>query len=112
MTTERRPCALWVVALSFLAASCGATQHVDGLDEARLPTEVRADYDLFADRCSRCHSLSRPLDSGITDMNHWRNYVTRMRRQPSSGISPADVEPILRFLEYYSTVLHGHAEGS
>jgi hypothetical protein len=32
----------------------------------------------------------------------WADYVDRMRRQPGSGISPADTRPILRFLHYYS----------
>jgi hypothetical protein len=29
-------------------------------------------------------------------------YVERMRRQPSSGIREEDMEPILRFLHWYS----------
>jgi hypothetical protein len=111
MTTERRCCAAIVVVCAWLASSCGAVQHVEGLDSARLPVAMRSDYEVFADRCSRCHSLSRPLDSGITDMDHWRNYVTRMRRQPSSGIAPDDVDPILRFLAYYSVTLRGRVEG-
>lgn len=68
---------------------------------ATFPPDVRASYDLFARRCSRCHALSRPLMAPITDPGHWARYVTRMRRQPSSGISPADAEVILVFLEYW-----------
>jgi len=68
-----------------------------------LPANVRADYRVFAQKCSKCHSLSRPLESGITSDVYWGEYVERMRRQPSSGISPADVVPILRFLHYYSS---------
>lgn len=68
-----------------------------------LPANVRADYRVFAQKCSKCHSLSRPLESGITNDDYWAEYVERMRRQPSSGISHADVVPILRFLHYYST---------
>lgn len=69
----------------------------------QMPVEVRADYALFAQRCSRCHSLARPLHSGITTDEYWAEYVERMRRQPGSGISIEDTVPILRFLHYYST---------
>ena len=74
----------------------------DGLDVATLPAGVRADYEIFAQRCSKCHALGRALDSGITDDVFWKEYVARMRRQTASGISPADEPPILRFLHYYS----------
>jgi len=42
------------------------------------------------------------LTSGIDDDVYWKRYVTRMRLQPSSGISEEDEVPILRFLHYYS----------
>ena len=92
-----------VAALALLATSCAASNgRSEGLDVATLPAEVRADYAVFARRCSKCHSLSRPLNSGITDDRDWAMYVTRMRRQPASGISENDVTVILRFLHYYS----------
>jgi hypothetical protein len=72
------------------------------IDPATLPQEVRADYEVFAQRCSKCHSLSRPLNSGIVDDDYWALYVARMRRQPASGISLEDSRVILRFLHYYS----------
>jgi hypothetical protein len=90
-------------------AAAGAAVHLacsagrsEGLDATSLPPDVRPDYELFAERCSKCHSLARPLESGITDDAFWKEYVERMRRQPGSGISPADEERILRFLHYYS----------
>jgi hypothetical protein len=67
-----------------------------------LPPELHADYLVFAQRCSKCHSLARPLNSGIDSDEYWKLYVERMRRQPASGISVADTVPILRFLHAYS----------
>ena len=61
-----------------------------------------ADYALFALRCSKCHSLARPLNSGIDRDDYWRLYVAKMRRQPGSGISVEDSVAILRFLHLYS----------
>ena len=94
--------ALWLPLLAAAIAACAAAGRSEGIDVASLPADVRPDYELFADRCSRCHSLARPLESGITDDVFWKKYVERMRRQPGSGISPADEIPILRFLHYYS----------
>lgn len=69
---------------------------------AQFPANVATAYDLFAVRCSRCHTLSRPLGAAIYDHAHWKNYVDRMRRHPGSGISPKDAETILVFLRYYA----------
>jgi hypothetical protein len=91
------------LAVSSLGAGGCATSQRDGLDVAQLPETVRPDYALFARRCSKCHSLARPLGSGITDDAVWIAYVDKMRRQPGSGISPQDAAPILRFLHYYSS---------
>lgn len=87
-----------------LLAACSEpiARRGDGLDAERLPESVRADYAVFAQKCSKCHTLARPLNSGIEDNEHWDRYVARMRRQPSSGISEEDTRPILRFLYYYS----------
>jgi hypothetical protein len=74
----------------------------EAFDSATLPDDVRDDYALFAQRCSKCHSLARPLQSGISDEEYWHNYVERMRRQPGSGITPGEAPRILHFLRYYS----------
>jgi len=82
----------------------------EGLDPNTLPESQRADYAIFAQRCSKCHSLSRPLNAGITDDAYWAMYVARMRRQPSSGISESDEIAVLRFLHYYSSEQKSAAE--
>ena len=94
---------LCLAAVLSASAGCGSSAtHSEGLEPATLPAELRADYAVFAQRCSKCHSLARPLNSGISDENYWSLYVARMRRQPGSGISQEDAAPILRFLHYYS----------
>ena len=91
----------WATVL-LVALACGPTHGSDEVDTAKVPVALRDDYDLFAQRCSKCHSLARPLTSGIDDDEYWKRYVERMRRQPGSGISPEDEPGILRFLHYYS----------
>jgi hypothetical protein len=98
--------ALACTAVAALASSAtvlaGCRPSVEALDPTTLPENVRSDYHVFERRCSKCHSVARPLTSGITDQGQWESYVTRMRRQPASGITPEDQVVILRFLKYYS----------
>jgi hypothetical protein len=110
MTTELR-CALCGAALVCWALGCfGSTQarHGDRVDVSAFPPEIQSAYRLFALRCSRCHTLARPLNAHITEPQHWVRYVTRMRRTPGSGINAQDAQVILRFLIYY-TELEKHA---
>lgn len=89
--------------LAALLVACGS--RTEGLDRTKIPDDIKADYDLFARKCSKCHSLARPLQSGITDDEQWVMYVNRMRRQQGSGINYDDQEHILRFLRYYAAEL-------
>lgn len=91
-------------ALSFvvLVLATGCAGSGEGLEPSRVPAGVKDDYVVFARRCSKCHSLARPLQSGIDSDDWWRHYVSRMRAMPGSGISADDEVKILRFLRYYS----------
>jgi hypothetical protein len=89
--------------LALMAPGCHVDNtRVEGVDVSSYPPEVRDDYALFTIRCSKCHALSRALQSGITDDAYWADYVERMRRQPGSGIAPEESPRIQRFLHYYS----------
>ncbi len=100
---SRRALFALAASLALAMVGCPGTElRSETIDPQTLPDDVRADYGVFAQRCSKCHSLSRPLNSGIVDDDYWAMYVARMRRQPSSGISLEDSRVILRFLHYYS----------
>jgi len=111
VTTDPRRIA---VALALLAGltlvhlggcTSGRAGRRGGLPKATVatyPPDIQAAYELFAVRCSRCHTLSRPLNAAIYDHEHWENYVGRMRRHAGSGISPKDAEQILVFLRFYA----------
>jgi hypothetical protein len=116
MTTDRlelraaRAWRVWVLrslcgAAALLALSCAhgsQARHGDRLDVSAYPPAIQRDYAVFARRCSRCHTLARPLNAQIRDPQHWVRYVTRMRRNPSSGINRQDADLILEFLLFYT----------
>lgn len=91
----------------FALAACvtGRSTLRGGLPEeqvAKYPPEVQDSYRLFTAKCSRCHTLSRPLSANIVEHAHWDAYVERMRHHAGSGISKADARKILVFLHYYA----------
>lgn len=100
--------------LLLLFASCGGearARRPDGLDVSAYPDDMREAYAVFEYRCSRCHSLARPLNAEIEGVAFWDDYVERMRRQPGSGINHADARTILRFLTYYTEHRGGEGGG-
>jgi hypothetical protein len=110
MTTDAGRVCLWLgcsvllSGLSSLVYSCATANSMrqgDRLDVSRYPQDIQDAYQVFSVRCSRCHTLARPLNARIHDAQHWVRYVARMRLNPSSGINAKDGEIILHFLLYY-----------
>lgn len=93
-----------------IVAGCGAGAG-EGIRASEIPPSLTEEYALFSQRCSKCHSLARALASDDKSDQFWQRYVTRMRRQPASGISVAEEPPILRFLHWYGEHSRGVASG-
>ena len=92
------------IMVAIAVAACGGVDEHAMLTSAVVsaPAEIRADCELAATRCSRCHTLDRVVDAPATDPQYWRIYVRRMRLNPGSGISPDEEDPILHCLLYRS----------
>jgi hypothetical protein len=91
---------IFVAVCALVAPGCSV--RAGEPEAATISPSAAADYAVFAQRCSKCHSLARPLNSGIDRDDYWRLYVAKMRRQPGSGISVEDSVAILRYLHLYS----------
>jgi hypothetical protein len=92
---------LLVALIAYGCAGANKLRHGDTIDVSSYPSDVQVAYKVFAVKCSRCHTLARPLNARIDDPQHWVRYVARMRLNPSSGINAKDAQVILRFLLYY-----------
>ena len=94
-------------------------------DEMRLvreqfTTEQQVRYDLFAEKCTRCHAMARPiaaLQTGITpvsfgnfDAASMQRYVIRMMRKPNSGVDRDSAREIIIFLRYARTLAQESSE--
>lgn len=77
-----------------------ADKGPDKLDPAAFPAPIQEAYTMFAAKCSKCHTLARPINTDMT-ADAWKMYVKRMSNKPDSGISPDQAKTIYKFLKFY-----------
>ena len=71
----------------------------DKIDVSGYPAEMQKAYKLFAGKCSKCHTIARPINTMMT-RPEWERYVKRMMHKPNSGISDKQGKEIFDFLVY------------
>jgi hypothetical protein len=74
------------------------------INVSKYPSGIQADYEVFSQKCSQCHKLSRPINSDYALPSEWSRYIKRMMNKPGSGISSGDGKKIYDFLVYDSSV--------
>lgn len=76
----------------------------DTIEISSYPPKMQRAYVLFSQKCSRCHTLARPINSQWATAVFWEHYVKRMWRKPGSGINGAEAKQMWEFLVYDSQV--------
>lgn len=76
-----------------------ADKGTNFIDVSAYPQQMQDAYKVFERKCSRCHTLARPINSDF-EPAEWRTYVYKMMRKPGSGLTPKTAEPIIEFLIY------------
>ena len=74
------------------------------IDVSKYPDAIKDNYQLFTQKCSQCHKLSRPINSDYALPDEWSRYIKRMMNKPGSNISAADGKKIYEFLTYDSSI--------
>ena len=74
------------------------------IDVAKYPADQKAGYKLFATKCSKCHTIARPINSDFVLPAQWQRYIKRMMFKPNSQMSDTDGKKIYRFLVYDASV--------
>ena len=69
------------------------------IDVGSYPAEQQKSYKLFTEKCSKCHTIARPINTMMTK-DEWARYVKRMMHKPNSGISDTQGKAIFDFLAY------------
>ena len=106
-------------AVVFAGATIVAADQLDPATKARVerfekgpatinvsgyPQGIQSDYEVFAQKCTQCHKLSRPINSDYALPDEWSRYVHRMMNKPGSGIGGSEAKKIYDFLVYDSSV--------
>ncbi len=107
------------LALSLCALARAADENLDAATKSRIerfekgpatvdvskyPEGIKEDYQVFSEKCTQCHKLSRPINSDYALPDEWSRYIKRMMHKPGSGISNADGKKIYDFLVYDSSI--------
>ncbi len=74
----------------------------DKIDVSGYPPDMQKDYKLFTTKCSKCHTIARPINT-LMSRDEWERYVKRMMHKPNSGISDSQGKEIFEFLIYDQT---------
>jgi len=74
------------------------------INVSSYPAAIQGYYQVFSQKCTQCHKLSRPINSDYALPDEWSRYVKRMMHKPGSGIDPGDGKKIYEFLVYDSSV--------
>jgi len=74
------------------------------IDVSKYPQAIQDRYEIFSQKCSQCHKLSRPINSDYALPDEWSRYIKRMMYKPGSGISSGTAKKIYEFLVYDSSV--------
>ena len=74
------------------------------IDVSKYPQGMQDNYEIFSQKCTQCHKLSRPVNCDYVLPDEWSRYVKRMMHKPGSGIDSSDGKKIYEFLVYDSSV--------
>lgn len=74
----------------------------DKIDVSTYPPAMQKAYKLFTTKCSKCHTIARPINTMMT-REEWERYVKRMMHKPNSGISDTQGKEIFEFVMYDQT---------
>ena len=69
------------------------------IDVSSYPPEQQKAYKVFDNKCAKCHTIARPINTTMTKAE-WERYVKRMMHKPNSGISDSQGKEIFEFLAY------------
>lgn len=69
------------------------------IEVSTYPSEQQKAYKLFAEKCSKCHTIARPINTTMP-REQWEMYVKRMMHKPNSGISNSQGKEIFEFLAF------------
>ena len=73
------------------------------IDVSKYPADMKSKYKLFAEKCSKCHTVARAINCEFALDDEWERYIKRMMNKAGpSIISANDGKQIFDFLTFDS----------
>jgi hypothetical protein len=72
------------------------------IDVSKYPADMKANYKVFAEKCSKCHTIARAINCEFATEDEWERYVKRMMNKGGSMFTAKDGKQIFEFLVYDS----------
>jgi hypothetical protein len=96
--------AMWPLLLAAQTSNVTLPQDKgpDKIDVSAYPAPMQAAYKLFTGKCSKCHTIARPINT-MMKREEWERYVKRMMHKPNSGINDNQGKQIFEFVVYDQT---------
>ena len=74
------------------------------IDVSKYSPEMKANYKVFAEKCSKCHTIARAINCEFALDDEWERYVKRMMNKGGSMFTAKDGKQIFDFLTYDSKI--------
>ncbi|MBZ5557480.1 MAG: hypothetical protein LAO77_09435 [Acidobacteriia bacterium] len=74
------------------------------IDVSKYTPEMKTKYKVFAEKCSKCHTIARAINCEFALDDEWERYVKRMMNKGGTIISAAEGKQIFEFLTYDSKI--------
>ena len=71
----------------------------DRMDVSEFPVEQQRNYEVASVKCTKCHPLSRTVNSRFSAAE-WKRYMKKMIRRPNSGVNEEQAARIYEFLKF------------
>jgi mono/diheme cytochrome c family protein len=99
LTIAGLPFAIFLAAQSSGNVTLPQDKGPDKVNVSSYPAEQQKGYKVFSEKCSKCHTIARPINTTMTPPE-WSRYVKRMMHKPNSGINENQGKMIYEFLVY------------
>jgi cytochrome c5 len=72
------------------------------IDVSKYPADMKANYKVFAEKCSKCHTIARAINCEFALEDEWERYVKRMMNKGGTMFTANDGKQIYDFLVFDS----------
>ncbi|MEK7399741.1 MAG: hypothetical protein AAB116_22605 [Candidatus Poribacteria bacterium] len=74
------------------------------IDVSKYPAEQQANYKVYVQKCSKCHTLARSVNAPSKSPKEWKDYIDKMKKKKRAGLDAKSSKTILNFINYDASI--------